>query len=117
MFHETARQNHALHRKLPASDHRPQNLRAIRFAQQPAAGDAIVRQRGFDGRRVIVQRPRERARIGDFNKANFPGDGLAKAADERLIAVQAGQINERWQRSFAVDAQLKFFCHSFGDYP
>ena len=87
---------------------RPQNLRAIRFAEQPAAGDSIVRQRGFDGRRVIVQRPRERAWVGDLDEAHPAANNLAKAANERPIAVQAGQINQRGQRSFAVDAQLKF---------
>src|ERR1039457_6584182 len=71
----------------------------------------------FEGRRVIVRRPRERARVGDFDEARPAADDLAKAADERPIAVQAGQINERGQRSFAVDAQLKFLVHRYGDYP
>jgi hypothetical protein len=41
---------------------------------------------------------------------------LGEKAGMREVTVQAGQINERGQRSFAVDAQLKFFCHCYGDY-
>jgi len=46
-------------------------------------------------RRVIVSRPRERARVGSRRARPAP-TAFAKAADERPIAVQAGQIKSAW---------------------
>ncbi len=70
-------------------DQRPRRLRPERFAQQPALIDAALQQRFFNGARVILNRPRQRARIGELHEPHPALQRRAKTGDQRPISVQA----------------------------
>src|SRR5690349_14919986 len=93
VLHKSAGKNHAIKLKAilgsrgHSPGHCPKDLRAERFAEKPAMSDSIFCQSGFNCCRIIIQRPRERARISHFYESNFSDDVFAETADERPVAV------------------------------
>ena len=66
----------------------------------------MLAQRGEDGLGMIVERPGLGARISEFDETDMIPDSGAKTADEGPIAVQTGQIDQRWPIRLAVNADL-----------
>ena len=72
----------------------------------------MLEQGLLHGGGIIRERPRERARVSDFDEAHLAREPRTQAADERPISVNARQVNQRGQRRIAVNAELEdFFGH------
>src|SRR6266581_2496891 len=103
MTDKTPCENDAFDLKPLPFHHRPQDGRAERLAQQPAARDSAFGQSLLDSLGVIFQRPRQSPWVGNLHKAQPAAQGGAEAAYQRPVPVQPWQINEGGRRSSLMD--------------
>lgn len=90
----------------------PRDLGGERFTKNPARGDALIKQGGFDSRCVVAQLPVGLMRVSGLDEMGAIPEILAERREEGPIPVQARQVDERGRRGGAVDAELKFFTES-----
>ena len=80
---------------LLAMEKGPRDLRGEGFAENPARGDALFEQRGFDGGGVVVQRPVRLMRVGGFDETRTVVQRVSEGREESPITVKAGQMDQR----------------------
>src|SRR5689334_14089885 len=64
-------------------------------------------QGGFDGTRVVVERPVQSPRVSALDETRASAECCAKGAKQVPVAVKTRQVNERRKAGVAVDAELE----------
>jgi len=94
---------------LLAMEKGPRDLRGEGLAENPAGGDAVFEQRGFDGGCVVVQRPIRLMRVGGFDETCAVVQRVTEGREESPITVKAGQVNQRGFADGIVEPELELF--------
>ena len=91
----------------------PCDLRGEGFAQHPDVLQ-IARQESICHKaRVIIERPASAARVGKLDEAGAAAQRLTKRPEQRPVAVQPGEINQR-RLAVAVNTAWKAVGHEKG---
>ena len=111
MSREAAGEKHAFGFEMITAEDWPDDLGPKGFSQEPAFGYPGLGKRLFYCDGIFIERPCQCARIREFHESGAISYGFTKAANERPIPVQAGEVYQRGTGVNVVDAYLKLFGH------